>query len=173
MPEKIAGSTIGELLTKLPHPGIVTWIGIRAIRGMPVTRVEQVEVIQGKGLEGDHYKGMPTSTRHVTLIQAEHLAVVASFMDISEIDPALVRRNIVIKGINLLALKDKQFFVGSALLEMTGLCHPCSRMEEVLGEGGYNAMRGHGGITARIIKGGIIRIGDEVVVYTEASKPTL
>jgi MOSC domain-containing protein YiiM len=157
MPEKIAGSTIGELLTKLPHPGIVTWIGIRAIRGMPVTRVEQVEVIQGKGLEGDHYKGMPTSTRHV----------------ISEIDPALVRRNIVIKGINLLALKDKQFFVGSALLEMTGLCHPCSRMEEVLGEGGYNAMRGHGGITARIIKGGIIRIGDEVVVYTEASKPTL
>ncbi|QHT67101.1 MOSC domain-containing protein [Rhodocytophaga rosea] len=173
MPEKIAGAKIGELLTKLPHPGIVTWIGIRSGRGMPVTAVEQVEVIQAKGLAGDHYKGMASSTRHVTLIQAEHLASMASFLGMSEVNPALVRRNIVIKGLNLLALKDKQFFVGSALLEMTGLCHPCSRMEEVLGEGGYNAMRGHGGITARIIQGGTISIGDQVVVHSEIVKPIL
>lgn len=173
MPEKISGSKIGELLTRLPHPGIVTWIGIRSGRGLPVTAVEQVEVIQAKGLAGDHYKGMPGSTRHVTLIQAEHLAAVASFLNRPEIDPALVRRNIVIKGLNLLALKDKQFFIGSALLEMTGLCHPCSRMEEVLGEGGYNAMRGHGGITARIIQGGTIRIGDQVVVHSDIEKATL
>jgi MOSC domain-containing protein YiiM len=164
MAEKLAGSMIGELLTKLPYAGEVTWIGIRPERGKPVQAVEQVRVIAGKGLEGDHYKGMASSTRHVTLIQAEHLAAVASFLHLREVDPALVRRNIVIKGMNLLALKDKPFFIGSALLEMTGLCHPCSRMEEVLGEGGYNAMRGHGGITARIIQEGIIRIGDQVVV---------
>lgn len=164
MSDKLYGSTISELLNTLPNTGIVNWIGIRPERKKPLITLEQVEALAGKGLKGDHYKGMAHSTRHVTLIQAEHLVAVASFMHVSQIDPALVRRNIVVKGINLLALKDKRFIVGTALLEMTGLCHPCSRMEEVLGKGGYNAMRGHGGITARIIEGGMITIGDKVAI---------
>ena len=68
----------------------------------------------------------------------------------------------MVSGINLLALKEREFKIGSAILKMTGLCHPCSRMEETFGEGGYNAVRGHGGITARIIKPGIIKLLDEV-----------
>ncbi len=162
-------STIGKLLSVVPKPGEVTWIGIRPARRVPVSPVPEVEAIAGRGLAGDHYKGSPSSSRQVTLIQAEHLTAVASFLQLPEVPPAWVRRNIVVKGINLLALKDKQFYVGEALLEMTGLCHPCSYMEEVLGEGGYNAMRGHGGITARIIRGGIIRVSDPVrIASTEA-----
>ena len=68
----------------------------------------------------------------------------------------------MIKGINLLSLKDKRFKIGTAILETTGLCHPCSRMEVNLGKGGYNAMRGHGGITAKVITNGEIRLGDSV-----------
>ena len=80
----------------------------------------------------------------------------------SEIPPELLRRNIVVSGINLLALKHQQFQVGEVLLETTGICAPCSRMEENLGAGGYSSMRGHGGITAKIIQGGQIKIGDVV-----------
>ncbi|MEX8549076.1 MAG: MOSC domain-containing protein [Mucilaginibacter sp.] len=85
-------------------------------------------------------------------------------MQVKEVLPEMLRRNLVIQGINLLALKDKTFWVGEVLLEYTGECHPCSRMEEILGEGGYNAVRGHGGITARILNGGTINLGDVLKV---------
>ena len=68
--------------------------------------------------------------------------------------PDLVRRNLVVEGINLLALKGRLVRIGEAVLEVTGECHPCSRMEQALGVGGYNAMRGQGGLTARVMVGG-------------------
>ncbi|HEX8530818.1 MAG TPA: MOSC domain-containing protein [Cytophagales bacterium] len=155
-------SIIGKLINAPVRPGEVTWIGIRPARKTPVTPLPEVEAVAGRGLAGDHYKGNPASNRHVTLIQAEHLAAVAAFLGRADLDPGLVRRNLVVRGLNLLALKDRQFYVGDTLLEMTGACHPCSQMEDILGEGGYNAMRGHGGITARILRGGTIRVGDPV-----------
>lgn len=156
------GSILGRLMETLPRTGQVTWIGIRPARRAPLQALPQVEALTDAHLAGDHYGGKPGSKRQVTLIQAEHLTAVASFMGLSQLDPALLRRNLVVAGINLLALKDRQFQIGEAVLEFTGLCHPCSRMEENLGPGGYNAMRGHGGITARILQGGRICLGDPV-----------
>ena len=112
-------------------------------------------------MEGDHYSGS-SKKRQVTLIQAEHLQAVASLLSVESIDPGLTRRNLLISGINLNALQDQRFQVGEVILETTGHCYPCSRMEENLGPGGYNAMRGHGGITARVIRGGSIGKGQAV-----------
>ncbi|MEM8527659.1 MAG: MOSC domain-containing protein [Bacteroidota bacterium] len=150
-----------ELLQIMPQVGQVEWISRRPIKRGEVEAVEHIEVSVESGLEGDHY-GKTGGKRMVTLIQAEHIYTVASILNRETIDPKLLRRNIVVSGINLLALKDQIFQVGGVQLEMTGLCHPCSRMETNLGEGGYNAMRGHGGITARVVKGGKIRLSDEV-----------
>jgi MOSC domain-containing protein YiiM len=155
--------TLQDLIDKLPQRGSVEWIGIRPARKAPLEVVEQVDVETDHGLVGDHYANAG-GKRQVTLIQAEHLRAVASMLSIDSVDPQAVRRNIVVSGINLLALKDKDFFVGGARLSFTGLCHPCSRMEAALGPGGYNALRGHGGITARVLRGGIIKIGDAVHV---------
>ena len=127
-----------------------------------VHSVGEVVANPDTGLEGDHFKKSSTVKRQLTLIQQEHLEVVPRILGIKEMPPELLRRNIVVSGIKLLALKHQQFQVREVLLETTGVCAPCSRMEENLGEGGYNSMRGHGGITAKIIQGGQIQIGDTV-----------
>lgn len=165
-----------NLIENFPRSGRVEWIGIRPVRKAPLKTVSEVDVSEEKGLVGDHYSGK-SGNRHVTLIQAEHLPVVAALTGHDDIDPGLLRRNIVISGLNLLALKDHKIQIGeSVLLEITGLCHPCSRMETNLGPGGYNAMRGHGGLTARVLQGGTIRREDAVTVLpanqTDTKRPT-
>ena len=124
---------------------------------------DAVQLTAKSGIIGDRYQGR-SGTRQVTLIQFEHLAVVASVMGLENLPPALLRRNIAVSGINLLALKNQRFSIGAAQLEWTGLCHPCTKMETILGPGGYNALRGHGGITARVVEEGVIRIGDQVAL---------
>jgi MOSC domain-containing protein YiiM len=155
-----------ELMSKYPQ-GVVTYISIRPERREPVKRVSEVAALAERGLQGDRYRSKG-GTRQVTFIQEEHLQSIGSFLSREPVDPALTRRNIVVRGINLLTLKGKRFRVGQALLEYSGECHPCSRMEENLGEGGYNAMRGHGGITARVIESGLIREGDAVTIENES-----
>lgn len=147
-------------MQNLPQTGRVEWIGVRPQKREPLIAIEQVTVLEN-GLENDHYAGR-SGNRSVTLIQKEHIETVASLLHRDKIEPAELRRNIVVSGINLLALKDREFKVGTAVLKMTGLCHPCSRMEEVFGEGGYNAVRGHGGINACVVSPGIIKINDQL-----------
>jgi MOSC domain-containing protein YiiM len=154
--------TIQDLLQTLPQLGRIEWIGLRPARRAKMSVVQQAE-LNAQGIVGDRYQG-GSGKRAVTLIQAEHLPAIASMLHGGVIDPEVLRRNIVISGVNLLALKDKRFLLGTAELEMTGLCHPCSRMEEILGMGGYNAMRGHGGITARVWSPGTIQTGDTLEV---------
>ena len=153
--------TIAELKSMFPRSGQVVWIGLRPARRESLESVTEVMATTEQGLVGDRYKGRNTK-RQVTLIQAEHLPVIAAFVGKTELDAQLLRRNIVVRGINLLALNGQCVRIGQALLEITGACHPCSRMEEVLGEGGYNAVRGHGGMTAQVLEPGVIHCGDEV-----------
>ncbi|AZI43045.1 MOSC domain-containing protein [Deinococcus psychrotolerans] len=177
--------TLQGLRSTFPRAGQVQWLGIRPARRERLHSLEEIEVIENLGVVGDHGKksvprlraltgevgeistvsspkplaGGP-GKRQVTLIQAEHFLVIAALAGLPEVTPELLRRNIVVSGIALLALKDQRFQIGEVILEGTGECHPCSRMEENLGAGGYNAVRGHGGITARVVRGGVIRLGD-------------
>ncbi len=187
MPYPDPVKTIHELRATFPRPGRLEWIGLREARRGPVRSVQEAELHPLVGLIGDHGRQAPgrlraltgepgeaaapvgappipggPGRRQVTLLQAEHLPVIAALAGLEEATPELLRRNLLVSGIPLLALKDARFRVGEVVLEATGECHPCSRMEETLGEGGYNAVRGHGGLTARVISGGTVRLGDPV-----------
>ena len=123
--------------------------------------IDAMQLETGRGVTGDRYSKLD-GNRQVTLIGVENLAAVGAYLGTAPADPEAVRRNIVVEGLNLLALKERRFRVGEAVLQTTGECHPCSRMEEILGVGGYNAMRGQGGITAKVLRGGLVRLGDVV-----------
>ena len=159
-------STVARLLATLPQTGRVTWIGQRPLRREPLVPVPEAELKTDSHLLGDHARPKAGGKRQITLIQHEHLAAVAGYLGLpAPLDPARLRRNLVVSGLNLLALKNRQICIGDeVILAITGECHPCSRMEEELGAGGYNAMRGHGGLTAHIAQGGRIRVGDMVRV---------
>jgi MOSC domain-containing protein YiiM len=156
-------SPLARLLNAPMRSGTVTWIGLRPARRQPLVAVPSAHLDTEIGLIGDHYQSRTNQARQVTLIQAEHVTAIAAYLRIDLIDPHRLRRNIVVSGINLLALKGRRFRLGSALLLATGECHPCSRMEEILGPGGYNAVRGHGGITARILLPGSVHLGDPII----------
>lgn len=159
-------STIAQLLSTLPQTGRLEWIGLRPARREPLLSVPEATVETDRHLAGDHARPKAGGKRQITLVQHEHLAAVGGYLGLdAPVDPGRLRRNLVVSGLNLLALKNRQVLIGdTVVLEITGECHPCSRMEEELGPGGYNAMRGHGGITARIVQGGPIRVGDVVRV---------
>lgn len=157
--------SLAELLKVFPYSGELMWMGVRPAKGEPMIVVDEVIADTRHGLIGDRYNGN-SGRRQVTLLQYEHLANLESMLR-KTIPPEILRRNLLIKGVNLLALKNCHFTIGTAVFQMTGLCHPCSKMENKLGPGGYNAMRGHGGINAQVLQGGIIRIGDKLTVLND------
>lgn len=148
-------------MTRFPRAGRVSWIGLRPARDVPMREVASVEALSGRGLVGDRYAG-GSGKRGVTLIQSEHLPVIAALSGHDRVAAATLRRNLLVEGIPVAALKGHRFRIGEVLLEGTDDCDPCSRMEAALGPGAYNAMRGMGGLCARIIEGGHLRVGDRV-----------
>lgn len=171
-------ANLRELVARFPITGRLEAIVLRPARNVEAVCSEEAQAIAGLGLVGDRRAGVPrhgeeARRREVTLVQAEHLPLIATWVGRASVDPRQLRRNLVVSGVNLLALSSP--FPGQRLLwrigaevvvEATGPCAPCSRMETALGPGAYNAMRGHGGITARIVQGGWLRRGDPVAACT-------
>jgi len=167
-------NSLRNLTRQFTKPGKLEAIYLRPARDMSCVSVQQAIAIAKRGLEGDRASQRVStkplgSNRQVTLIQAEHIAVIASLIG-KPVDTALLRRNLLVSGINLLAakslFKDQPLIIkiGEVVLEVTGPCEPCSKMEKLLGLGGYNSMRGHGGVTARVITGGVFNVEDAVVI---------
>ena len=92
--------------TKSLKPGTLTWIGLRPERKAPMVPVPRARAIEGLGLEGDHRcKKTPGSGRQITLISEEYIAQIAHFSGYEGIQPQQLRRNLVVRNINLTLLR--------------------------------------------------------------------
>nr|WP_107975249.1 MOSC domain-containing protein [Allosediminivita pacifica] len=147
---------LADLQARHAGAGRLEWIGLRPARREPLLAVETADVCDA-GLEGDH---AGAGRRAVTLIQSEHLPVIAALAKLHDVAPEMLRRNLVVSGLNLIALRNRRIAIGDVVLSITAPCPPCSRMEQALGAGGYTAMRGHGGVYAEVVRVGTLRLGD-------------
>ncbi len=139
---QVPGATMRELLGDVPQVGRLTFIGLRPARHAPVVAVTTASLVTDRGLTGDRY-AQKGGKRQVSLIQAEHLPVIGAFAT-APVVPELLRRNLVIEGIPLAALRRLRFSIGEAELEGTDRCAPCSRMREALGPGRLRGDDRHG-----------------------------
>jgi MOSC domain-containing protein YiiM len=137
----------------------------------------EVEAISGVGLRGDRYAAgsgfysqRPTDpgAREVTLIEAETLDALRTECDI-ELSVAQHRRNLTLRGVRLGDLLGQRFTVGEVVLEGVRDCPPCEHLELLTGKRLLRPLLERGGLRARILVGGAIRVGDEVRMAVPAT----
>lgn len=137
-------------------------IHITAVKGEPMTSVDEVRAVAGKGLEGDRYFDTEPD-RQVTLIEAE--AIEAMERDTGlKLEYGDARRNIVTRGAALNELVDRDFQVGTVTLRGARLSEPCSHLAQLTDQKVLRGLAHRGGLKARIMDDGVIQVGDIVRV---------
>jgi len=142
----------------------VCYIFVAEKRGAPMQLRHAVEAITDTGLNGDRYRvdgSRPSPDYQVTLIELENIEAFTKRTGLA-LTPEMPRRNIVTSGVRLNDLVGKRFMVGDALLEGLDLCEPCRLFAERTYAAVSEFFPGKGGLRARIVSGGIIRVGDRL-----------
>ncbi len=149
--------------------GIVEEIFTTSEGSKAMEKVEEVKTVEGCGIEGDRYcEGTGFWTQYgdvcqITLISGEDLDYIESELGLG-IKNGEHRRNIITRGIELGNLRRKRFRVGETLLEYDRPRPPCKHVQDITERGMTRALRGRGGICARVIEAGAIRAGDAIEV---------
>ncbi len=176
-------SELRRLLAQFSRSGRLDAIVLRPARGQAAVSVAAAQALAERGLDGDRSAANVGNRRgggkrQVTLMQSEHLPLLAAWSGRAAIDATGLRRNLLVSGFNLLSARSPfpdqalQLHIGDeVVLQVTGPCDPCARMEALLGSGGLNMMRGHGGVTARVLQGGWLRVGDALRCALAAPAP--
>jgi len=150
--------------------GLITHIYVAPEKAKPVRLVDTVEALAGEGLRGDRY----TAARNrrgpdcqATFIELENLEAFTRQTNLA-LTPEMTRRNIVTRGIRLNALVGRRFRAGEAVFEGLELCEPCKLLARITHREVLQHLLGKGGLRARIVEGGTIRIGDTLEALTRA-----
>jgi MOSC domain-containing protein YiiM len=150
--------------------GVIRHLHITPRAFLPMEAFDQLTLVAGKGIEGDRYmigresgfySHKPEEGRQITLFEIETLEALARDAKIQML-PEEHRRNVTVQGVPLNHLVGRQFWVGETLLEATRLSTPCRHIEEILGKAVFDPLINRSGLNCRILKGGVIRVGDAV-----------
>jgi MOSC domain-containing protein YiiM len=153
--------------------GILEAIFIAAEKGQPVQSVDQVHAVPGRGLEGDRYFVEPGATpqdkkidRQITLIEVEAVDALCKEQGIA-VSAADIRRNLVLRGVQLNRLVDKKIKLGEVTLHGIRLCEPCQYLAKSTQPEVLPGLLHRGGLRAEILTEGMIRVGDSLKEISE------
>ena len=128
--------------------GAVVHISISPGHGKPERGIESVVAVAGKGLEGDRHYG---TRREVTLVATGELAEAATEL-----------------GLDSIHEHGTRIQIGDVTLAVWRECTPCELMEETVGPGARAALKGRAGVSATVVVGGRISVGDPVAIEVVA-----
>lgn len=124
----------------------------------PVREVAEVECVAGRGLRGDRFFDYKADYRgQVTLFSREVFADLAAALHLPEANPANLRRNLLVSGVNLADLFGRHFEIQGVQLEGVDECKPCYWMDEAIAPGAHAWLKGRGGLRCRILSDGWLR----------------
>ncbi len=138
----------------------ITAIHVAPQKRANLQSVDEIEAVADEGLVGDRKFGLG-SQRSITVVSEEELAKAGAELG-RDIVPGSTRRNVTIGGMELSREPGTRYRLGDVLIEVFQDCAPCEQMEETVGPGAREALRGRAGIRGRIVTGGTLRVGDPV-----------
>ncbi len=150
--------------------GVVRHLQLTPRAFLPMHAMPELTLIAGIGIEGDRYmigreagfySHKPEAGRQVTLFEIETLWALQRDHHIA-LTPLEHRRNVTVEGVPLTHLVGRQFWLGDTLLEATRLSVPCRHIEEITGKSIFDPLINRSGLNCRILKGGVVRVGDVV-----------
>ena len=168
-----SGSTSNErsILTER-DAGVLRDIYIAAERGAPMTSVDAVTAVAGEGLAGDRYAaGAGTFSARAALVPGARALSLIDDADIARcnerlgqtLDTHVLRRNLVVEGIDLLALRGQRLAIGPVVIRLAGRCAPCGLLSRYVGADMRRGLYRGGGMRGVIETGGSIRVGQAVI----------
>jgi MOSC domain-containing protein YiiM len=159
---------MGKVVGLFISPGIGKRMQARAM----------VRALAGQGLQGDRYalglgsySRLPRQiVRHVSLIGREAMAAANEELirrGSAPFEPDETRRNIVVEGVDVYALLDREFRISAVRLRGTDITRPCHVPSAAAGKTGFKeAYHDRGGILAEVLSNGLISLGDVLVAQT-------
>jgi MOSC domain-containing protein YiiM len=123
----------------------------------PICEVDEIECLAGRGIRGDRYLDhKPDYKGQITFFEWEtHLNLCAE-LDIHDKGPETYRRNVIVSGVNLHSLIGQEFVIQGVHFRGTEEASPCLWMNQAFGPGAEAALKGRGGLRARILNDGFI-----------------
>ncbi|MEM9158851.1 MAG: MOSC domain-containing protein [Verrucomicrobiota bacterium] len=139
--------------------------GATEIEKQRMSKVDSVECVAGKGLRGDRYFDHKEDFHgQVTFIDQKTVDAVKEHAGKPDLDPSVLRRNILLAGIDLNELIGKRFSIDGTEFSGSEECSPCRWMDVVAGEGAKLVMKDRGGLRCRILSDGTLKRGEATIV---------
>lgn len=154
--------------------GIVEEIYIARKGSVQMEKVEEIQALEGCGLEGDRYcEGTGYWTPYgdvceVTMISAEDLDYIERELGL-HVNNGEHRRNLIVRGMDLSELRGRRFRIGDAILQYDRPRPPCRHIQDLTEPGMTRALRRRGGHCVRVLEGGMIRPRNEIEILQVAS----
>jgi MOSC domain-containing protein YiiM len=127
----------------------------------PLIERERIECVAGKGLLGDRYFDHAEDYKgQITFFSAEVFERLCAHFNIREKPAGILRRNVIVSGVDLLSLIGCDFEVQGVQFRGTQHCAPCEWMDVAFAPGAKEFLKENAGLRAKILTDGELRIGD-------------